>query len=167
MEHHARLSRMRFINDSTDVRDMFKFAMPEQVINAMQVYVSSFYGSILFDLYGGEAEKIFRCWNTALKLVWQVPRTTHGYLVENLLGKSCSSLRNSILTRFIKFARTLAINSSKEIATLAGLCMADARSTLGKNVRNISLETCRDARWSSPCQFQGRFRKIPVPELEQ
>ena len=164
MEHHARLSRIRFIDESTDVREMFGFAMPDQVISALRIYNTSFYGSMLFDLYGEEAEKIYRCWNTAVKLAWRVPRTTHSYLVENLLGKNFPTLRSSILSRFVKFFHGLTKCTGMETTTLAGLAQADARSTLGKNLRKITLETGKDARWAAPAIFRDCFKAIPVPE---
>ena len=68
------------------------------------------------------------------------------------------------MTRFLKFGHKLSISSSKETATLAGLCQADARSTLGKNIRNIAIETCKDPRWSSYYEYRGSFRKNLVPE---
>ena len=50
LDHHAKISRMSFISESTDVRNMFEFALPEQVIFALRVYTTSFYGSMLLDL---------------------------------------------------------------------------------------------------------------------
>lgn len=166
MDHHAKISRMSFINDSSDIQNMFEFALPEQVISALRVYTTSFYGSMLFDLYGEEAEKIYRSCNTAVKLAWRVPRTTHGYLVENLLGKSCPNLRSSILLRFLKFFQGLTNCAGKESRVLAGLSQADSRSTLGQNLRKIAIETGKDPRWVAHSCFRGSFKKIMVPEGE-
>ena len=67
MDEDARSKRMSFVTDTTDLREMFFWAHPKQIIFAMQVYCTSFYGSMLYDLYGEEANMIFRCWKTALK----------------------------------------------------------------------------------------------------
>ena len=164
MEHHAKISRMRFITDSTDVREMFGFALPDQVISAIRLYNTSFYGSMLFDLYGEEAQKIYRSWNTAVKLAWRVPRTTHSYLVENFLGSNSPSLRSSILTRFVKFFHGLTKCTGMETRTLAGLSQADGRSTLGRNLRKIASETGKDPRWTASACFRDCFGATPVPE---
>ena len=164
MEHHAKISRMKFITESTDVREMFRFGMPQQVISALRLYTTSFYGSMLFDLYGVEAQKIFRSWNTAVKLAWQVPRTTHSYLVENLLGKDSPSLRTAILSRFVKYFHGLTKCAGMETRSLAGLSQADARSTLGKNLRKITIETGKDPRWTAHASFRDSFKTIPVPD---
>ena len=68
MEEEARSKRMSFITDSTDIREMFAWAHPLQVLEAIRIYCCSFYGSMLWDLYGDEAKKVYRCWNTAAKL---------------------------------------------------------------------------------------------------
>ena len=65
MEEDARAKRMAFITDSTDIRDMFAWANPMQVLQAIRVYTTSLYGSMLYNLYGEEANMIYRCWNTA------------------------------------------------------------------------------------------------------
>ena len=68
MEEDARAKRMAFITDSTDIREMFAWAHPMQVLQAISVYSTSFYGSMLYNLYGEEANMIYRCLNTAAKL---------------------------------------------------------------------------------------------------
>ena len=55
MEGDARARRMEFITNSTDIRMMFSWAHPRQVLEAIRVYTASFYGSMLYDLYGEEA----------------------------------------------------------------------------------------------------------------
>ena len=50
MEEDARTKRMSFITNSTDIRDMFSWAHPEQVLEAVRVYTTSFYVSMPYDL---------------------------------------------------------------------------------------------------------------------
>ena len=52
MEHDAKVKRAIFIQNSTDIREMFEFAHPAQVLQAVNVYASHFYGSMLWNLYG-------------------------------------------------------------------------------------------------------------------
>ena len=47
MEHDAKVKRAIFIQNSTDIGEMFKFAHPAGVLQAMNVYASHFYGSKL------------------------------------------------------------------------------------------------------------------------
>ena len=70
MEHDAKVRRAIFIQNSTDIREMFEFAHPAQVLQAVNVYASHFYGSMLWNLYGPGAKQVFRFWNTCVKLAW-------------------------------------------------------------------------------------------------
>ena len=107
MEVDARANRMEFITSSSDIRDMFGWAHPLQVLQAMKVYCTSFYGCMLYDLYCEESNRIFRSWNTAAKLAWSVPRSTFTFLVEQVLTGDLTSVRADILTRYASFLQCL------------------------------------------------------------
>ena len=47
MEHDCKCKRARFIDGSTTIRESFEFAKKEQLMNAIQIYCSDFYGSML------------------------------------------------------------------------------------------------------------------------
>ena len=83
MEYDAKCKRGSFIGKSTDIREMFAFAKPAQVLEAVTVYASHFYGSMLWDLYGEGANQVYRSWNTCVKLAWDIPRMTHNYFVDS------------------------------------------------------------------------------------
>ena len=51
------------------MRDLFSFALPLQVLGAVTVYSCHFYGSMLWDLFGENAGKVYRSWNTCMKLI--------------------------------------------------------------------------------------------------
>ena len=59
MEHDASIKKAIFISQSVDVRQTFHFASLVEVISALKVYCSSFYGCMLWDL-GGDAAGIGR-----------------------------------------------------------------------------------------------------------
>ena len=64
MDHDCKCKRARFIENSTRIRETFSFAKATQLLTAIQIYCSDYYGSMLWDLFGEEAGKFFRCWNT-------------------------------------------------------------------------------------------------------
>ena len=107
MATDAKIRRARYIDKSIDIRDMFRFAHPSQVISALEKYCDDHYGLMLWDLYDDYAGKYFRCWNTAIKLCWNCPRATHTYLVTHMLGCGVPSIRVKILARYIKFFKSL------------------------------------------------------------
>ena len=50
MDYDSKVKRAKFINNSVDILDMFKFAHPDQVLRAINVYCGHCYGSMLWDL---------------------------------------------------------------------------------------------------------------------
>ena len=167
MEEETRSKRMSFITDSTDIREMFAWAHPLQVLEAIRIYCCSFYGSMLWDLYGEEAKKVYRCWNTAAKLVWEVPRNTFTFVVEQLLTTTMQSVRDSLIMRYSLFMRSLNKSESKEIRILASCVQGDARSTTGRNIANISTEIGEDLiEWGKQKMRVG-LTKSSVPLEEE
>ena len=53
MENDAKVKRAIFIERSTDIREMFQFVHPAQVLLAINVYACHFYGSMLWNLSWG------------------------------------------------------------------------------------------------------------------
>ena len=52
MNIDIKMKRASFIKNSTDIRDMFSFELPSQVLTAVKVYSAHLYGAPLWDLYG-------------------------------------------------------------------------------------------------------------------
>ena len=84
MEHDSNCKRGRFIENTTAIRETFEFADPIQKLQAIQIYCCDLYGSNLWNLFGPRADQMFRCWNTSVKLCWDVPRETHTFIVRQL-----------------------------------------------------------------------------------
>ena len=137
MEHDCKCKRAKFIDSSTNIRETFDFADQKQMLNAVEIYCSDFYGSMLWDLYGDEAAKFFRCWNTLCKLCWDLPRSTPVYFVDNLLSCGFPSIRKQIIVRYVKFFRSLLKSPCKEVAVLARVVGQDASSVTGRNLLNL------------------------------
>ena len=92
--------RADFIQKSTEIRETFSFAQPNQILQAVTSYCCSMYGSMTWPLFSEKARQVFNCWSTCVKLAWDVPRATHTYLVDNLLAGGLPSIRSSVLIRF-------------------------------------------------------------------
>ena len=124
---------------------MFRFAEPGQVLSAVNVYTCHFYGAMLWDLFGEGAGQLYRSWNTCVKLAWDLPRSTHNYLVDNLLSGSLPSVRQKLLCQYIGFYQKLRSSASWEVRILANIVGSDAASVTGKNL----------------CQFKSEFNLCP------
>ena len=60
MEQDARCKRAQFIDRTSDIREIFSFAHPEQFIKAGQVYASDVYGFMLYDLSSQASQSYMR-----------------------------------------------------------------------------------------------------------
>ena len=137
MEYDTSIKRATFIDATVQVREMFKFASPVEVLAAFKVFCCSFYGCMLWDLGGEAASKVFRAWSTAVKLAWEVPRGTRTFLMQQVLASGLTSARVDILARFPAFFRGLVSSPSKEVSVMANLVGQDLRSVTGQNLRYI------------------------------
>ena len=87
---------------------------------------------MLCDLFGEEAGKVYRSWNTAVKLDWGLPRTTHKYLVDHLLGLGMPSVRQRLLCQYVGYVRKMFKSSSKEVRVLSQILARNAQSVTGR-----------------------------------
>ena len=153
-----------FINSSTDIRDCFSFAKPDQILRATSLYCGHCYGSMLWDLSSEMAGMYFRSWNTCVKLAWNVPRSTHTYLVNHLLAVNHSSLREQLLVRYVRFFQKLQKSKSSPVQLLVNIVARDIRSTTGRNLSLIQTETGLDPWKTSAHQVNEALRRESVPD---
>ena len=73
MEKDCQRARGRFISNTIDVREKLNFAHPHLKMKAVQVMCMDAYGSMLWDLGSSSSEQFFKCWNTCVKLAFDVP----------------------------------------------------------------------------------------------
>ena len=126
MDHDASIARAKFIDQSVETRQAFSFASPAEIIRALQVYNSSHYGSMLWDMEGEAACQYFNSWNTAIKLAWDRPSKSW-----HVVPCGTSSSMTDILARYSKFFKGLCNKPSREVAVLANLIARDRRSVTG------------------------------------
>ena len=167
MNMDTKMKRASFISSSTDIREMFSFALPAQVLSAVSIYSAHFYGSMIWDLYGEMAGQVYRSWSTCVKLVWKLPRATHNYLVENLLSEGFPSIREKILSQYVGFLRKLANSISPEVRMLSSIVAQDIRSPTGRNCLNLRNEFDFDPWLTSPSILKSQYSQYEVPEADK
>ena len=166
MDKDCNRARASFIDRSVDVRQQFSFASPDLTLQMVQVLCSDGYGSMLWNLQS--AESYFKSWNTCVKLVHGVLRSTYTYLVEGFLAKDQTSLRNQILSRYPGFYRKLQMSPSKEVRMLVKMVENDPRSTTCQNLRYLRKVTnLENAEQYSSWRIREELPKKSVPEAEK
>ena len=163
MDQDARCKRAQFIDRTSDIRETFSFAHPNQIIKAGQVYASDAYGFMLYDLSSQSSQSYLKSWNTFVKLAWNVPLNTYTYIVENCLAENFVSLKKQIYSRYVKFFQNLFTSSSKEVRHLARIVSRDARSTVFRNVQFL-LDTSGLSPWDfANWRIVQKIDNSPVP----
>ena len=131
------MKRAQFIENSTEIRDIFIFGHPSQVLRAVQMYSCHFYGSMLWDLFGDMAGQVYRSWNTCVKLSWGIPRSSHNYFVDHLAAP-LQSVKKKLLCQYVSFYQRLSKSTSREVRIMSSIVAQDIGSVTGRNLRNIS-----------------------------
>jgi hypothetical protein len=168
MEKDCQRARAMYINKTVDIREQLSFANPKQIMQAIQVLSTDAYGSMLWDLGSAQAEQYFKCWNTCVKLVYAVPRSTFTYLVEGHFAAGQTSLRNQVLSRYSGFFRNLLQSPSREVRVLARIVSSDPRSTTCVNLRYLQRLTGLDQpQMYSSARVRIALPVKEVPELEK
>jgi hypothetical protein len=137
MEQDAAVKRAQFISSSVQIREVFKFAAPAEVVKSMKIYSHSFYGSCLWDLAGVKAKQVYTAWNHTVRLIWGCPLWTRTYFVQQLLCCGHTSAKVDILLRYVKFFKSLRFSASKEVQVLCRYVARDVQSVTGKNLQLV------------------------------
>ena len=102
MKQDIREKRAQFIDEAVKVRETFSYSHPEQIVDAVDKYCTTFYSSNLWDLHSKEVETVYSTWRTNLKLAWDCPRATRGYLVQEVLSCGQDKISTRLLMKFKK-----------------------------------------------------------------
>ena len=165
MDQDAAVKRAKLITTSTEIRELFKFAAPSEVLKALKIYCNSFYGSSLWDLGGQKAKQVFNTWNTSVKLVWGCPQWTRSYFVQQILSCGMSSAKVDILTRYLGFFSSLRSSASYEVQVLSRYLARDIQSVTGKNLRFLHDLSHLDPWSTSKGKLRGALTLAEVVEV--
>ena len=110
---------------------------------------------------------ILRCWNTAVKLAWDVRRSTFSFLVDRVLTTDMPYVMDGMLTRYGMYQQSLYMNNSMEIRILASTSSSDGRCTTGYNTMKMERETGLDVKNSSKQMIRKALCQSTVPAEEE
>ena len=106
-------------------------------------------------------------WNTSVKTAWGLPRSTHTFIVENLLARDLLTVKQQLVGRFVTFFRSLLLSISPEVRVVANIVGRCARSTTGSNLMQIERETLLDP-WVTPgWKVFAAVPRSDVPEQDK
>ena len=119
------VKRAIFYERTHSLKQEFNFAHPRLVCELLKIYGTSFYGSVLWKINSSEYGKLLRSWNSAVKLIWNLPYNTHTYFIEQLTD--CPHMQSMLHSRFVGFSRSLKTSKKFHVNVLFALCENDLR----------------------------------------
>ena len=139
MKKDILVKRAAFIHKNNEINQEFYFSHPDTKIKINSIYNSHFTGSNLWNLFSREAVMVENSWNVSMRLMLDLPRETHRYLIEPL--SKTSHIRKVLVQRFLKFLQQIRKSNKVSAKFLLNSICQDTRSTTGSNLRNILLNT--------------------------
>ena len=128
--------RGAFIGKVNALVQEFHYAAPEVLLKLVQTYACNVYGSNTWNLFSSDCQRLFTSFNVAVRTIFNLPRTTHRYLLEPLID--CPHLFVQLTARFVTFSKSLLTNNSFPVRFLARYCISDKRTTFANLLHKIA-----------------------------
>ena len=111
---------------------------PRLVLNLLKIYSTAFYGSSLWQISSEEFSKLTRSWNTAVKMVWDLPPPTHKRFLESL--SPAPHLESTLDSRYLGFAHGLVKSEKCIVKLIITTVKSDLGTMTGHNLNFIMLK---------------------------
>ena len=164
MARDIAIKRAKFKWKLNSLSQEFHYVSPQVFMKILNIYAVSFHGSGLWDTFSPNCERLYKAWNVAVRLAWNVPRTTHRYLIEGISG--CLHPKVMLASRQVKFREQLLSSCKMGVRVLASLDSNDQRCVLGKNMAKLSRECNSNMEDLTRSIVKSRLKYYEVPEEE-
>ena len=113
----------------------FGFCSKRLLCELMRIYSTSFYGSMIWSMKSEDYIKLIRSFNTAIKLIWDLPHPTHKNFIEQLID--FPHLQSMLHSRYIGFAWSVKNSKKDEVKLLYNICKDDQTTITGSNLKYL------------------------------
>ena len=117
------------------IMQQFGYLAPELVVKLLSVYSTALYGSSLWQLNSGEHLQLNRSWNTAMKIIWDLPFATHTRFLESLTV--VPHLESVLNGRYLGFVNNLLHTAHPLLGLLFSSCKDNVSTQTGQNIRYL------------------------------
>ena len=111
---------------------------PKVFLVLTNIYLSSFYGSNLWDFNSESAGKLYSSWNRMIQTAYNLPFGTHRFILKELSERP--PLQVILQKRFEKFCNQIKNSGRPVVLDLFYKQRYDSRSTFGKNYRSVFID---------------------------
>ena len=130
--------RAAYINRNNELRQEFYYADATSKITTNSYYNTSFYGSVLWNLFSVESLRLEKSWNISLRKMLHLPYNSHRYFMEPI--SNTRHILTSLYSRFVKFVEKLKLSKKTALQTMLNNTMYDCQSNTGRILRRIMLK---------------------------
>ena len=136
--------RSQFIAKVNSLLQELHFVDSSTMIGLIRTYATAFYGSGLWDLCSRDCNKIYNSWSVTMRNVLKIDRKTHRHLIVPM--SQSIHLKTMLLSRYVKFYRSLVESPKFTVRFVARLFEDDRRTVLGKTLSFLCRECCLNRR---------------------
>ena len=129
----------RYVDKNCCISQEFSFAHPRCRFSLNKIYNCHFSGCQIWDLFSQGAEKFYSTYNRSVKVMADLPFSTHRYLIEPITEQPHMSI--TLIRTYIKFILSIKNSTKPVLRQLYCIAKNDVRTTTGANLRNILLKT--------------------------
>lgn len=165
MSKDCNVKRAKFISKIHSLNQEFYFAHPSTVLKLYDIYACSFYGSSLWNVNSREVNKLFTSWNIAVRILFDVPRETHRYLIESI--SDTLHVKTLICSRFVSFYDSLNCSNRHSLRLLTNLCKSDHRMVLCQNLTSIARDCKSNIGDLSKTLVKRSLTFCEIPDIEK
>ena len=111
----------------------FGYLQPELVVKLLSVYSTALYGSNLWQVNSPEHLQLTKSWNTAMKIIWELPFATHTRFLESL--SPVPHLESVLTGRYLGFLKSFLRSENCALTLIFSSCSSDMSSKTGQNIK--------------------------------
>ena len=101
--------RAQYIQRNNEIMQELAFADCVTKTKMNSIYNCHFHGSVLWYLFGLDAERMYKTWNTSIRKMFRLDRTSHRYFIEPV--SNVPRIKISLIKRFINFIEKLSCST--------------------------------------------------------
>ena len=135
----VKIKRAQYVTKNIELNQEFYFSNSETKFKINQIYNSHYTGSPLWDIFSPEVKQFEGSYNKSIKIMFDLPLDTHRNLIEPISGTS--HVKIVLQKRFLSFIDQILKSKKRLPKLMLNVIKDDIRSTTGKNLRGILLQT--------------------------
>ena len=154
-QHDLLLKRGMFIGGFHELQQELGKQDPSIMLRLVNTYITSFFGSSLWDLNSESSNKLWTAWNKMINTVFKLPFGTHRYILNEI--STLPHLKTMLNKRFLKFKNSLRACDKPQVQHLQYIQEIDYRSSYGRNCLSITVDNSTDNHFPVPPDERWRL----------